>query len=92
MNLFVFLKGKYGESLILKWVYLIIPIVYEVGVFLIVIMDGVFFDQNNEFFSYTRDISNSVVMHIPGKQHNRSKGTACCSAPSGMMPHDNNSY
>ena len=25
-------------------------------------------------------------MHIPVKQHNRSEGTACCSAPSGMMP------
>ena len=35
---------------------------------------------------------NKRRMHIPGKQHNRSKGTACCSAPSGMMPHDNNSY
>ena len=26
------------------------------------------------------------TMHIPGKQHNRSKGTACCSASNGIKP------
>ena len=25
-------------------------------------------------------------LHIPGKQHNRSKGTACCSASNGIKP------
>ena len=29
-------------------------------------------------------------MCIPGKQHNRSERTACCSAPSGMLPQVSN--
>ena len=29
-------------------------------------------------------------VYIPGKQHNRSEGTACCSAPSGMLPQVSN--
>ena len=27
-----------------------------------------------------------IFLHIPGKQHNRSKGTACCSASNGIKP------
>ena len=29
---------------------------------------------------------NMTKMHIPRKQHNRSKGTACCSASNGIKP------
>ena len=62
MNMFVILRNKLDDSVIKRWLYLTIPVAYEVGVFLVIIFDGVLIDSNDEFFSYSRDISNSVVM------------------------------
>ncbi len=37
-------------------------------------------------FIFWNFLRKNQKMHIPRKQHNRSKGTACCSASNGIKP------
>ena len=77
INISTLLKEKFEERMIARWVYLVLPILFEGILFAAMIITGVFYKPGK--FSYLRDVSNSFVLtvlfllsyYLPGYYNNK---------------------